>query len=215
MKKFKVTIVDYGLGNILSVKRGLERCGGDVFVSSSPEEIMHAERLVLPGVGAFPKGIRLLEEKGLTSSLQDYSLQGRPLLGVCLGMQLLFESSDEFTQTMGLGIFRGNVVPIANKDNSGEKIRVPHIGWSPLVGSGPKSTWSNSLLKSQRYGSCAYFVHSYKAEVSEQGDLIAYTLYSDEKIPAVVNRGTIYGTQFHPEKSGEVGLGILRNFLHL
>ena len=215
MTRTRVTIVDYGMGNILSVRRALEYCGASVVQTSDPKSVRGAECLVLPGVGAFQNGMTELQRLGLAAALKDSAENGTPILGICLGMQMLFDESEEFGLTAGLGIIPGRVVAIPAINPSGESQKIPHIGWSRLVKSIDNGTDSFNTLDSLGSDDYVYFIHSYMARLSESTHLLASTCYGEIDIPAVVRRGHVLGCQFHPEKSGEVGLNIIKNFLNL
>ena len=208
-----VTIVNYGMGNLFSVRRAFEFCGGNVSFAETPEEVERADRIVLPGVGAFGDGMEALQQRNLVKALRDYALVGRPILGICLGMQLLFDVGEEFGVREGLGLVRGRVVRLPVYDTSGSVLRVPHVGWCPLEPSKNDRTWGASVLAEVSVNSSVFFVHSYMAR-PERGDVcIAESAYGGHSFPAVVKDGLIEGCQFHPEKSGKVGLKIIANFL--
>jgi glutamine amidotransferase len=206
-----VTVVDYGLGNLLSVRRAFERAGAEVLVTESPEAVEGADRLVLPGVGAFSDGMRELARRELVAPLRTYAATGRPLLGICLGMQLLLEESEEFGHTEGLGVIPGRAVDVRSLA-PGQALKVPHIGWSVLVEPRPEA-WRGTPLEPLEPGACVYFVHSFAAVPGEEGDRIADTEYDGCRFAAVLRRGAILGTQFHPEKSGPAGLAIVERFV--
>jgi len=196
----KIGIIDYGMGNLHSVKNALDFIGADTFVSDKIEELSEAKGLILPGVGAFPDAMERLTETRLSDFIKEY-VQSRPLLGICLGMQLLFDRGFEFRECEGLGLIPGEVVKIKPSG-----LKVPHMGWNELslINASP-------LTASLVNGDQVYFVHSYKAVVKNRQNLIAVTDYSEE-IAAIVQNGNAYGCQFHPEKSESVGLGILKEF---
>ena len=208
-----VTIVDYGRSNLLSVQRALEYCGAAVEYASTPEQVSAAGALVLPGVGAFADGMNLLRESGLARAVCTRARQGVPLLGICLGMQFLFDSSSEGGFTPGLGLLPGTVEAIPGHTTQGQPLRVPHIGWAPLYPAQQRESFLGSTLEAIPTKSQVYFVHGYRAMPARQADRLADTLYGGHRICAAVQRGNITGVQFHPEKSGEVGLVILRTFL--
>lgn len=208
-----VTIVDYGRSNLLSVQRALEYCGATVEYASTPEQVAAAGALVLPGVGAFADGMNLLRESGLARAVCTRARQGVPLLGICLGMQFLFGSSSEGGITPGLGLLPGTVEAIPGHTTQGQPLRVPHIGWAPLYPAQQREGFLGSTLEAIPVKSQVYFVHGYQAMPARQADRLADTLYGGHRICAAVQRGNITGVQFHPEKSGEVGLAILRTFL--
>lgn len=203
-----VTVVDYGMGNILSVTRALEHCGAEVTLESNPSLIANAPRLVLPGVGAFGGGMAELQQRGMVEALRDYAASGRPLLGICLGMQMLLEGSDEFGASAGLGLIPGWVRKLPQQPG----IKLPHIGWS-AINPPQGASWEGTLLENLPAGHEMYFVHSFHADPTDPAHRLAETRYGDYAFCSVVKKNNITGCQFHPEKSGEVGLGIIRNFL--
>lgn len=209
----EVTVIDYGVGNLLSVQRGLEHCGARVILTSDPQQILAAKRVVLPGVGAFGNAMQALEQLGLVSVIREIAQCKTPLLGICLGMQLLLEESEEFGVTPGLGLISGRVIPVPDRTLSGETQKIPHIGWNALHPSQTSMGWRETLLRDNRPGDAAYFVHSFMAVPLNPAHRIADCLYGDHRIAATIGRDKITGCQFHPEKSGEVGLKILRRFL--
>jgi glutamine amidotransferase len=212
MASAEVTIIDYGVGNLLSVKRGLEFCGAKVSISSNPAEILDSKRVVLPGVGAFPNAMAALNRLDLIHTIQKYADSGKPLLAICLGMQLLMDESDEFDVTSGLGLIPGRVVEVPKITTEGAAQKIPHIGWSGLQQPGLSSGWSNSILKGIKVGAATYFVHSFMAQPTDSNHTVATALYGGQKIAAVIAKDNVVGCQFHPEKSGEFGLTILENF---
>jgi glutamine amidotransferase len=209
----EVTIIDYGVGNLLSVQRGLEQCGAKVLLSSDPKVILASERVVLPGVGAFPKAMEALHKLNLVSTIQEFAELGKPLLAICLGMQLLMDESEEFALTQGLGLIPGRVVPVLNTDSQGKSRKIPHIGWNDLKASNLKREWSGTLLENNKIGDAVYFVHSFMAQPFDDENLLAHVEYGSDRISAVTLKDSITGCQFHPEKSGEVGLKILQRFV--
>lgn len=195
----KIGIIDYGMGNLQSVQNALDYLGIASFISSEAEELSLADKLILPGVGAFKDAIALIREKKLDRMMAAFIDSGRPLLGICLGMQLLFESSEEFGVHQGLGFIPGKVVKLD------VDLKVPHMGWNALdikkeaplfVGLSPESY--------------VYFVHSYHLETD--ADVVSATTHYGKEIQIAAQKGLVYGLQFHPEKSGDVGLKILSNF---
>ena len=197
-----IGIIDYGMGNLHSVKNALDFLGLSSVVSDDEETLKKADGLILPGVGAFPDAMKCLSEKKLDKFIQDQASKNKPLLGICLGMQLLFDIGYEFSATKGLGLIHGEVVKI--KPETG--LKVPHMGWNELTIL--KKTPLTDHLKN---GDQVYFVHSYKAVVQNRENLLAVTDYGGE-ITAIVGCGNTYGCQFHPEKSERVGLEILRKY---
>lgn len=203
-----VTVVDYGMGNLASVSNALQKCGAEVSLESSPLFIGKAERLLLPGVGAFGDGMAELQSRGLVEPIRAYAASGRPLLGICLGMQMLMEGSDEFGSSSGLGLVPGWV----KKLTSQEGIKLPHIGWSPIVPP-EEGKWSETILDDVHPGHEMYFVHSFGAAPSDPGDCLAQTFYGATTFCSALRKANVSGCQFHPEKSGETGLSVIRRFL--
>ena len=214
MTKPEVIIIDYGVGNLLSVQRAFEECGVESVISDQPNEISKAKRAILPGVGAFAMGMQSLQKRGLIEVIQEIAFNGVPILGICLGMQLLFDESQEFGFTQGLGLVSGGVVPVSSAGLDGRKIRIPHIGWNSLIADSSDS-WNKTILKGINPGDAVYFVHSYMVTPNDSRVKIANCLYGENQIPAVIQQNNIVGCQFHPEKSGKIGLSILRNFMQL
>lgn len=210
----EVVIIDYGMGNLLSVQRGFERVGGKVSISANPEYIRAAERVVLPGVGAFPQAMDEINRRGLTKVIQEISFTGTPLLGICLGMQLLLDESEEFGLTKGLGIIPGRVQPMKASISGSLKVKIPHIGWSSIEPAAGTS-WKGTILESTAPGDAVYFVHSYMSCPVHQSARLAECFYGENNIAAVISNKNVIGCQFHPEKSGEFGLKMLKNFLNI
>ena len=211
----RVTVIDYGVGNLLSVQRGLEHCGAHVTLTSDAEQILSASRIVLPGVGAFQNGMQALEQLGLIEVIQEVANRQIPLLGICLGMQLLLTESEEFGLTKGLALIPGRVIPVPTYALNGETQKIPHIGWSSLQYSNIEKKWDGSVLRDNQPGSAAYFVHSFMAIPDLGEHRVADCIYGGHRVPAVIACNQISGCQFHPEKSGEVGIKVLRRFVSL
>lgn len=212
MGRPEITVIDFGVGNLLSVQRALEHCGASVVTSSDPERVHAASKLVLPGVGAFANAMEALERLGLVEPIRTAAVTGVPLLGICLGMQLLLDESEEFGLTPGLGLIPGRVVAIPNRTTDLEGQKIPHIGWNRLVPAGG-ADWSGTILADVRPQSAVYFVHSFMAEPSDPAHRLADCLYGGHRVAATLAAGNISACQFHPEKSGEFGLAILRRFI--
>ena len=209
----KTTVVDYGIGNLFSVSRALEHFGADVELASDPSTVLAADRLVLIGVGAFRSCIDELAKLNLIEALRTYANSARPLLGICVGMQMLFDRSFEFGVTPGIGLIQGEVRKIPDAGANGMKHKVPHVGWSNLEAPGSVQ-WGGTLLDGLTPGDAAvYFVHSYTAYPVDESCRLADADYHGCRISGVVRQGSAYGCQFHPEKSGEMGLHVLRNFV--
>ena len=204
-----IAIVDYGVGNLFSLSSSFRAIGADVRITGDPDTIRSADKIVLPGVGAFGDAAELLRQSGLDQVVIEEARLGKPLLGICLGMQLLLERSFEYGEHKGLGLIPGDVVPIAPVVPVGYK--VPHIGWNALHF--PKEKPVSPLFRYIKEGDCVYFVHSYYGSNCEER-VIATAEYG-RSLTAAVACGNVYGTQFHPEKSGSVGLNILRAFCEL
>lgn len=201
-----VAIVDYGVGNLFSLKCSFAAIGADAVVTDDAKVLEAADCILLPGVGAFEDAIKKLHDSGLDTVLKQLASSGKPLMGICLGMQLLFEKSYEYGIHQGLGLIKGEVRPI--RDVAPVNLKVPHIGWNAL-----DIKRDSPLLKNVKSGDCVYFVHSYYATDCEES-VIATTEYG-APLTAAVQSGNIMGCQFHPEKSGEVGLSILRAFVQI
>jgi len=198
-----IAIVDYGVGNLFSLRCSLESLGLDTVVTSDPKVIRNAERVILPGVGAFGDAVDKLRATGLDQTVLEEAARGKPLLGICLGMQLLFEKGYEFGEHDGLGLLHGSVVPMQGTIPS--ELKIPQMGWNALI-----RKRSHPLLKDVKEGDCVYFVHSFYAADCDDS-LVATTEYGKE-LTALVAKDNVMGCQFHPEKSGNVGLKILRAF---
>ncbi len=210
----EAVIIDYGIGNIRSVQRGLEKVGASVQVTSNPETIASAERLVLPGVGAFEDGMRGLHESGMIPAISEFVETGKPLLGICLGMQMLLNQSEEHGLHAGLGFIPGEVKQIPNKINDSGIRKIPHIGWAALENKTGQSAWDSTVLKDINLGDYFYFVHSFMAVVKNDMDVLARCEYEGLKVTAAIQKENVIGLQFHPEKSGVFGLKILNAFIH-
>jgi len=198
-----ITIIDYGAGNLFSVRKAIEYFDIEVVISDNPEDILKAKGLVLPGVGAFGWGMKLLEEKRLCESIREAVNKGIPLLGVCLGLQLLFEESEESPDVSGLGFIRGRVKRLPND------LPLPHIGWNQV-----KIIKDTPIFKGINQNSFFYFVHSYYGEPLDRDSVYGITEYGIE-FPSVICKENIFAVQFHPEKSSSEGLKIYRNFLEV
>jgi imidazole glycerol-phosphate synthase subunit HisH len=210
-----VTIIDYGIGNLLSVARAFEQCGASVILTDNPKQIAGADYLVLPGVGAFADGMRGLQLRNLIGPIKEFSSRNRPFLGICLGMQMMLSTSEEFGNHEGLDLIRGKVTIIPSTDITGAPHKIPHIGWNSLQFPPGISSWEDSILSSTLPGTAVYFVHSFTASPDLPSNRLADCLYNGRIISAAIRSGNLYGCQFHPEKSGECGLMILDTFLKL
>ena len=213
MSSTTVTVIDYGLGNLFSICRALTYIGAQAEVVSDPMAVRRAQGLVLPGVGAFGDGMRQLTARGLTEPLREAARAGRPLLGICLGMQLLFTESEEFGRHEGLGLIEGRVRRLRGTDPDGRRVKVPHIGWSALEPCAAAERWRGTVLEGLAPGDAMYFVHSYVPFPEREAATLARMRHGGHAYAAVVAEGRATGCQFHPEKSGEAGLSLLRNFV--
>ena len=206
-----IAIIDYGVGNLFSLQSSLKYIGEEAAVTADPAQIEAADRIILPGVGAFEDAARKLRESGMADLVTAQAKAGKPLMGICLGMQLLFEKSYEYGEHEGLGLIKGSIVPI--KDVVPENYKIPHIGWNALAFAGRAAEGGEPLFQYINEGDHVYFVHSYYGADCEDST-IARTEYG-APITAAVADGKVYGCQFHPEKSGNVGLSILKAFAEL
>jgi glutamine amidotransferase len=207
-----VAIVDYGLGNLFSVHRAFETLGAQALITSDPRELTAADAIVIPGVGAFGEGIQNLDERGLVAPIQQLAQEGKPTLGICLGMQLLMNESEEFGRWEGLGLIPGRVVTLQSSDSA--VVKVPQIGWNSVEAPARGvNGWDSTPLRSIDPGTFMYFVHSYCVQTSSASDTVAETEYGGVRFSSVAVKDNVVGCQFHPEKSGAAGLRFLSNFL--
>lgn len=209
----KITIIDYGLGNILNLKRAFEFLGASVVITNDHKQISKSSSIVLPGVGSFPNAMQSINTLQLTETLISASKREIPFLGICLGMQLLFTESKEFGLTKGLGLIPGKVIEIPRFSKEGEKIKVPHMGWNSLVLSESMNSWDGSFLQDNKPKQEMYFTHSFMGVPSDKINRLADCIYGEHRIAAAVKKKNTVGCQFHPEKSGEFGLKILKQFI--
>ncbi len=207
-----VTIIDYGIGNLLSVARAFEHCGANIVLTDDPAKITGADYLVLPGVGAFADGMSGLTERGLVEPIKSFAAKERPFLGICLGMQLMLDESEEFGANEGLGLIPGNVVAIPAMGSDGVPHKIPHIGWNEICFPAGIS-WEGSILNNTPEKSSFYFVHSFTAIPALHDHRLADCYYNGQLIAAAIRKDNLYGCQFHPEKSGKGGLQIIRYFV--
>jgi glutamine amidotransferase len=210
-----IALIDYGISNLRSVQKACEHLDTEVTLVDTPDGLAQAERLILPGVGAFPAGMKGLHERGLIEPIKQAVSEGKPIIGICLGMQLLFESSDEMGETAGLGLLPGQVTRIKMQEANPafriphSTLKIPHMGWNQL-----DVLRDHPLVRDLVSGSYAYFVHSYAVYPEDQSIVLATTDYG-RPFASIVGRGSVCGLQFHPEKSQTVGLRLLKNFLEI
>lgn len=195
-----IAIVDYGMGNLKSVENALDVLNIKSVITCDKETILNSDGIILPGVGAFPDAIDAINTMGLDRVLKQAVIEEKPLLGICLGMQLLFEESDEVTKRKGLGFLKGRI------EKLNVNLKIPHMGWNSL-----NIKKETPIMNGIEEGSYVYFVHSYYANIKEEGILNAYANY-EVQVPGIVSKKNVYGIQFHPEKSGDTGLKMLKNF---
>ena len=198
-----IAVIDYGVGNLFSLCSSLEHIGAQAVVTSDPEIIAKADKLILPGVGAFADAAKKLRDSGLDLVIRQQVETGKEIMGICLGMQMLFEKSYEFGVHQGLGLLKGSVIPMEGTIPAG--LKIPHIGWNAL-----HFSRDSKLLRHVKEGDCVYFVHSFYA--TDCADSVIATAEYGKELTAAVQQGNVMGCQFHPEKSGQVGLDILRAF---
>ncbi len=210
-----VTIVDYGIGNLLSVQRACEYFGAEVIFADTPEKIKQAERLILPGVGAFADGMAGLRQRGLIEPIRQYAKQDRPFMGICLGMQMMLEVGEEFGIHEGLGLIPGKVIKIASTGIDGQVHKIPYIGWNTLSMPSDNTIWEGTAFNGIEPGNAVYFVHSFTAVPAKDEHRFADSYYDGRIISAAIRSGNLYGCQFHPEKSGPIGLKIIENFTNI
>lgn len=200
-----IVIIDYGMGNLKSVYNALKKIECECIISSDINEIRNAKALILPGVGAFPDCMDNLQKANLIDVIKEEVAKGKPLLGICLGMQVLFEKGFEGEEREGLGLLQGEIRKMVDP-----AVKIPHIGWNNL-----EKNREDELLKGIEANSFVYYVHSYCVQNYQNEDLVAYSNYGIIKVPGLFRKGNVMGAQFHPEKSGEIGLSILKNFKEL
>lgn len=212
----KITIINYDIGNLLSVERALQFLGADYEHARQPEEIIRGGKFILPGVGAFASCMNELKKRDLIGAVQEIITKGLPLLGICVGMQMLFDSSEEFGHHEGLGNIPGNIQAIPKTDMNGITHRIPHIAWSALQSPRDHTQgWDCPLLTGIKPGAEVYYVHSYTAHPQKPAHRVADSEYGGQRISGIVHKDNVFGVQFHPEKSGPVGLKILENYIRI
>jgi imidazole glycerol-phosphate synthase subunit HisH len=208
----QIVVIDYGLGNIRSILGALNKSDVDIDISNDKEKILSADGLILPGVGAFAYGMEGLKAKNIDIMIHEFVATEKPLLGICLGMQMLFDSSTEFGDTQGLGIIPGQVLSLKNFSKGNDKL--PHISWSEIRSLQPLS-WEGTILNGVDDMENMYFVHSYYAQPENKEDILSTSLFSGVDYCSTVKHRNVYGCQYHPEKSAECGLKIISNFVNI
>lgn len=212
MKNSPIAIVDYGVGNLLSVQRAFHYLNIDAFLTDDPNLIKRAGKVVIPGVGAFPGAMKFLNQSGISDEVKSLAEKNSPILGICLGMQMLFERSEEYEVTEGLGIIKGSVESMRRSIPASTGIKIPQIGWHPLRREEVINPKDSLILKEFDFNGEVYFVHSYMSRPVEASVIKSYYSLGGVEVPAIVELGNTIGCQFHPEKSGPVGLKILKQF---
>lgn len=219
-----VTVVDYGMGNLFSIRRAVEHVGGACTFASTSKDVLAAERLILPGVGAFGDAMENLRSAGLDEAIREVAARGTPTLGICLGMQLLLSGSEEFGVHEGLGIVPGRVVRFPGPEPGSERYKIPHVGWARVLApeaaeddeggcAAAEASWRGSVLEGVEHGSWAYFVHSLYAVPDLGEHVLAESVYGGRRFCSAMRCGRVFGCQYHPEMSGEAGLAVYTNFL--
>jgi len=211
----KVAIIDSGIGNLRSVYSAIHKIGGQAELVCSAAQLKHCDRLILPGVGSFKTAMKALEQHGLYEAILSFVNLERPLLGICLGMQLLMESSEEQTVTQGFGFFPGRVTKIPDQLPCGSDNKVPHIAWQPLYFPKDVNQAGKLICKGLKGAEYVYFLHSYQVKLANDDNILFQCDYNGLPIIAAIAKDNVYGLQFHPEKSGETGLCLLKNFLRV
>lgn len=209
-----VTLLDYGMCNMLNVARAFEHAGAELTVTEDPRDATNAERLVVPGVGAFADSMVEVMRRGHGDAIRAFAESGRPLMGICVGMQILFEGSEEFGESRGLGVIAGRVVPVPALTVAGAPQRVPHIGWNTLLPTQSNRSWAGSIFAPfEGLAPAVYFVHSFVPNPADPADRLVECDYGGHRLCAAIKQDNITATQFHPERSGEVGLSLLESFI--
>lgn len=210
----KIGIIDYGLSNLLSIYRAFAHVGADVSIITEAKTIAAMDKIVLPGVGAFPDGMRLLHEFGFVEPLTEHAASGKPFLGVCLGMQMMLSRGFEMEETAGLNLIPGDVLPLPAQDEAGKPNRIPHVGWE-FIREPESGRWKDTPLSEHADAHPFYFVHSFYARPEHTEHVWAEADFAGLKFAAAIRKGVVFGTQFHPEKSGSQGLELLHEFVKL
>ena len=207
----KISIIDYEIGNVKSIINAFRKIGIEPLLTNNREIILNSDGLILPGVGAFAHGMKNLQKYGLQKIIYDFVDTNKPFMGICLGMQMLMEESEEFGITKGLGLIEGKVIKLPTQNSNYEKL--PHVSWNEIIKY--DITWQNTIFHGIPEQSDMYFVHSFVSAPLDEKNILSVTEYSDYKFCSAIKKNNIYGCQFHPEKSGEIGLKIMQNFVNL
>ena len=206
-------VIDYGIVNLKNILRSFEYIGVPIDSAVDPDQVLKADRIILPGVGAFASGMNELRTRGMDEAVKCIANTGRPVLGICLGMQMLLDSSIEYGQHQGLSLIPGSVVPIPTNSVGMGGRKIPHIGWNALRYPSHASSWKNSCLNRAPEGSFFYFVHSFMVVPEKSSHILAQCIYEGLSVTAAIKKDNITGLQFHPERSGPIGLEILHEFM--
>tara|TARA_B100000749_G_scaffold271929_1_gene253289 strand:+ start:336 stop:977 length:642 start_codon:yes stop_codon:yes gene_type:complete len=206
-------VIDYGIVNLKNILRSFEYIGVPIDSAVDPDQVLKADRIILPGVGAFASGMNELRTRGMDEAVKCIANTGRPVLGICLGMQMLLDSSIEYGQHQGLGLIPGSVVPIPTNSVGMGRRKIPHIGWNALRYPSHADSWKNSCLNRAPEGSFFYFVHSFMVVPEKSSHILAQCIYEGLPVTAAIKKDNITGLQFHPERSGPIGLEILHEFM--
>jgi glutamine amidotransferase len=206
-----IVVIDYGIGNIQSIKNAFEEFEVKVILSKTKEDILNADGVILPGVGAFSHGMNNLIKYNLVNIIHEYVKTNKPILGICLGMQMMLEESEEFGITKGLGLIKGKVIKIPVDKT--KKVKLPHISWNGIKAR--NVNWKNTILENVPEHSDMYFVHTYVANPDDENEILSVTEYAGVEFCSSIKKNNIYGCQFHPEKSSKKGLSIINNFIKI
>ena len=206
-----IVVIDYGIGNIKSIKNAFEEFGVEVILSRKKEDILNANGVILPGVGAFSHGMNNLIKYNLVNIIHEYVKTNKPILGICLGMQMMLEESEEFGITKGLGLIKGKVIKIPVDET--KKVKLPHISWNGIKVK--NINWENTILENVPENSDMYFVHTYVASPEDENETLSVTKYGGTEFCSSLKKNNIYGCQYHPEKSSKKGLLIIKNFIKI
>lgn len=207
-----IGIIDYGLSNLLSIYRAVEKISGKANIIEEASQISKADFLILPGVGAFPDGMAELEKRGLDMAIAEFAKSGKPFLGICLGMQMMLSKSEEIRPTNGLNLIEGVVSAIPNVTNSNKKLKIPHMSWNRIYPNESRISNKEKLFKIS-FNPYLYFVHSYFVQTEKMDETYSFSFLEDFRFASIINKDNLWGMQFHPEKSGKDGLKLLESFL--